>query len=67
MTKLADPSTEVTASGAEFNLRWSQDESVATLFIYRSQLGNMREQSAKITLTPTQLDELRAFIMDNID
>ena len=66
MTLLADPSIRTTASGMKLELAWSKDESLTTLFI-TTDISADREKSIKIKLTPTQLDELRAFIMDNID
>ena len=66
MTKLADPTFHQTASGMELELHWSKDESVVTLSVWRDKLGAMPKKRVVIMLTPTQLDELREFIADNL-
>lgn len=66
LRKLADPRILRTTSGMELELAWSKDESVTQLMITTG-IGTDEEQFRKIRLTPLQLDELRGFIMDNID
>ncbi len=68
MTKLADPSMCDFASGMQLELVWSKDESVVDLFITLPVIGQPDvSEVTKLKMTPLQLDELRGFIMDNID
>ena len=66
MTLLADPRLRDCSGGMQLELVWSKDESMVTLHIALKQPDGS-EKFHKIKVTPFQLDELRAFVMDNIN
>ena len=64
--KLADPSIWNTPSGMQLELKWSADDTVATLFMHRPNTPKLHGRKESIRLTIQQLDELREFLSDNL-
>ena len=58
---LADPSYYESSAGAEFELAWSDDETVCWLYI-----GPANRRRTVLKLTSVELDDLRAFLNRNI-
>jgi hypothetical protein len=66
MTKLADPTIWTTPSGMELELKWSVDETMATLYVHRPNTPKLHGRIESIRFTIQQLDELREFLSDNL-